>query len=159
MYHGTYSDIQDGWVLCDGAALPADKKVADANAPNLKGRFVMGLDVDDAAGDDSESAMKDTGGFRWHGETENNHVNHDNHEHRLKMSSFDLAVADNIAGVTVWNAANPTKNPETSGVKALSAAPADTDLLNHYGSITNGSNRDTDNRPRYYVLAFIYRYK
>jgi hypothetical protein len=161
MYHGAYSEIQDGWVLCDDADLPADKKVAAAKAPNMKGRFALAIDRDNDAGDGSENAIGDTGGERWHGESGNNHANHDNHEHRLKMSSFDpYTVDDNDDGLTftVWDPNAVGSTPETSGVKEVDGS-SDVDLLNHYGLIDNSGNRDTDNRSKFYVLAFIYRYK
>jgi len=154
-YSGAYDDIQTGWVLADGAALPADKKVSATNAPDITGRVIMGIDTDGIA---DENAIGDTGGFRWHGETENNHADHDNHQHNIRMTSIEQENVDAGTEFKTWDIDSSTDS-ETSGVEATDENPTNTDILNHKGTIDNDSYFDTDNRQRYIVEAAIYRYK
>jgi len=150
---GSATNIPDGWVLANGAALPASKKVTATNSPNLKGRFIMGIDPNDAAGDSSENTIGDVGGFRWHGVEENNHLNHDNHRHALDAATYTTAQVATGTDETVIT--NDT-TPYTSGATNLSGGG--TDILNHLGG-DGPSSDSTDNRPRFYVSAILYRYK
>lgn len=148
-----------GWIECLGAVLPGDKKVVATNAPDKRERVTMGRNP---GGRTDENNVGDIGGFRWHGETENPHGDHSNHEHRLKMTSFDLTTADrnlDAATIPVWDASNPSKSPEVTGVRFEADFPANDDLLNHYGTIDNDGYRDTDNRMKYEASQFWFRYK
>ena len=157
-YTGSATDIPDGFALCDASALPANKKIAVANAPDMRGAFLMGIDPADDAGDSSEDTIGDTGGARWHGESENNHVNHDNHRHQLDATTITSATVDDDGGGATEDVMDDDGGAWTSGVDELDPTLGP-DLLNHYGSINNSGNRDTDNRPKYYTLAFLIRYK
>ena len=96
-----YSDIPDGWRLCDGTGGTID----------LRGRFLMGINTDAGAPYD-ENSIGDTGGYRYHGYTENQHQKVTGY-----ASGYDNPVLTNI-------------DPES---------------------------HNTDNRPHYYVLAYIQR--
>lgn len=168
-YTGSSVDIPDGYVLADGAVLPGDKKVPVSNAPDLRGRMTIGIDPADSAGDGSENAIGDIGGERWHGESGNNHPDHDNHRHALDM---DTVIKNDADEITTWNPGTGDATliytsrefmrtggtNFTSGVAAESGGGG-TNMLNHLGPINNSGNFDTDNRSKYYVVAKIYRYK
>jgi len=63
--HNESLTLPTGWVDCDGAALPLDKKVTRANAPAMDDGEVA-MNIGDAAFDSNV-------GFKLHGATENNH--------------------------------------------------------------------------------------
>lgn len=62
-WSGSVEDIREGWELCDGSNGTVD----------LSGRFILCIDED---GLSDENTVGDTGGFRKHGITENNHDDH-----------------------------------------------------------------------------------
>jgi hypothetical protein len=115
LFCGSTSDIPPGWALCDGTNGTAD----------LTGRFVMGLDAD---GQSDENTIGDTGGYRTHGSSENNHSAHGQHSVTLTMRY----VADSPDEVNMV---------------------ADAYDIAH----ATEAHSDSDNRPRYYVLAYMQR--
>lgn len=148
MWSGSVASIPAGWALCDGAS--------GTGTPDLSGRFVVGYkDLDAEYG-----TVGATGGFKWHGLTENNHSDHDldlSHVHNLEGVLSTGALADGGSGCfdpTTGNYASPCGNQNT--------AWCDTDL-NADGQIAiahdgpYNTNQDTDNRPPYYVICFIMR--
>jgi len=114
------TNIPAGWALCDGGSGTID----------LRGRFIIGWDATNGAGDGSE-AYGQTGGFRLHGPTENTHAGYAGHTHPLNVSILDVLAA----------APDPTfKAPVTYSTLGVAEALG-----------------DADNRPRYYALAYIQR--
>lgn len=62
-YFGNPSQIPQGWVLCDGAPINSPGSPFNGqNAPNLKGRVTVGLDLDDQDYD----SVGNTGGSKTH---------------------------------------------------------------------------------------------
>jgi hypothetical protein len=112
-WFGSVANIPAGWALCDG----------DNGTIDLSGRFILCIDQD---GRLDEDAIGRTGGFRWHGETENNHSDHPTH----------------AAG------AGP-------GIIGAGETEVDLSHAAHDGPTNNDGDYDTDNRPPYYVLAAI----
>jgi len=153
MYTGSATNIPQGFALADGSAVPAADKTGESNVPDLSGKFVLGVDTDGRA---DEDAIGDTGGYRWHGETENNHADHDNHQHNIRMTSMAQENVDVGTAFKTWDI-DSSADPETSGVEVTDGSPTSTDILNHKGTIDNSGYYDTDNRPPYYALAFIWR--
>ena len=152
-YCGSVTNIPDGWALEDGSPLPADKKIPLTNAPDSRGRFIIGVDPADSAGDGSENTIGDTGGYRWHGLSENNHDNHMNHRHMIDDNTRGTADVAAGSDATVIKAI-PT--PWTSGAANLSGETGN--VLEH--TVPNcTTDDDTDNRPRFYAKAKIIRYK
>jgi hypothetical protein len=141
--------LATGWVESDAAVLPGDKKVADTNAPDGEGRVLMGREV---GGSFDEDSIGNVLGFRAHGETENNHTDHDNHRHFIDAGGATVLVD---VGTTTEV---PTVAGVTSGVAPI---VADVDILNHLGdeNFGAGADKDTDNRQRTLVTRFKFRYK
>jgi len=107
-------------------------------ATDLKHRFLMGVDTDTSpAARTDEDEIGDTGGHRWHGSTENNHTTHDGEAStQLVDNNGDGATVAVIDG-DLWH----------DGSYNTSATPGEEDL------------GDTDNRPPYYVVAFVERFE
>ena len=166
----TVSNIRQGWKLCDGANGTRD----------LRHLFIMSVDPADEAGDGSENEIGDTGGFRWHGQTENNHPDHtkvdvvatiDDHT----PAEIVAAIEDHPAEAHFQNHAVGSGDPDveafdpdskiqahpnhplqahagTGGLNDIPHAPnPGEDDLPHTGPFN--ALKDTDNRPRFYVLA------
>jgi len=128
------TNIPTGYVLCDGSALPADKKVSASNAPDDRGRVVMGIDPSNDAGDSSESSIGATPGKRTS----------PNHQHNIRMAGIAQEMVDTGTGWNTWDIAS-TADPETSGVEATDENPTATDHL--------------DRRQKSIVRVKLYRYK
>ena len=136
MWSGAVVDIDPHWALCDGGG----------TTPDLTDRFIVGAGGTYAVGA--------TGGYKWHGETENNHGNHRlAHHHPIGTTSQDLATTGatanwriiDVTGNVVWDA----------GTTGAHRPPDVYDESIHNGAAN--SNADTDNRPPFYALAFIQR--
>ena len=140
IWAGSLGSIPTGWSLCDGAG----------GTPDLSACFLMGVDTD---GLDDEDDVGDTGGCRWHGMTENNHPNHQDHKH----TNANEATVQTIGAAF-------TKNPATSVQKTTGLNAME---LRHGGIVNSWPAQsptaeehayaDTDNRPPYYAVAFIQR--
>jgi len=132
LWSGSVASIPYGWCLCDGSN----------GSPDLRTRFVMGADPanSDGAGDE---ALGSTGGYRWHGTTENGHGVHASHLHKM-TSGAQIA-----SGAPGFYSSNTTLEYDAAG----NAYPGWT-----HGGSANGEN-DTDNRPLYFAIAFMIRYK
>jgi len=128
------SNIPTGYVLCDGSALPADKKVSASNAPDDRGRVVMGIDPSNDAGDSSESSIGATPGKRTS----------PNPQHNFRMAVISQELVYTGTGWNTWFIAS-TGAPETSGVEATDENPTATDHL--------------DRRQKSIVRVKLYRYK
>lgn len=160
MWSGTTAPT--GWSLCDGTN----------GTPDLRGKFIVGYkssdsDYDDP-GDFSEggSSPGGSGGYKWHGQTENNH-----NDHRLQH------ITDVTEGEEYTTGTYCMQDPGSPVVEALNSpacetlwevdswcgtnslpdydVPGSDHRAKHYGASNSGA--DTDNRPPYYVLAFIMR--
>lgn len=161
-----------GWALCDGTN----------DTPNLKGRFVVGYDSAvtdyDDPGNLSEGGTSpgETGGYKFHGLTENNHSDHElSHIHQwpeMVEKAFSTCLANGSACIWGFNdefvPQCDTGSGEVGGVAGWCGGDGRPDF-----SPPDGSNRakhdgpfqddedppndyqNTDNRPPYYVLAFI----
>jgi hypothetical protein len=147
----TVADLGDGWQLCDGTN----------GTPDLRDKFIVTVGPSYSYGD--------TGGFKWHGQTENNHNDHylRHITHAQDGVEYDLTTgvclqfpgSDNVVtsislpdcdvgddgtwGVAAW--CGPS-----SGTLPESQKPTDDHYAEHYGPY-NG-NLDTDNRPPYIAL-------
>lgn len=160
---GSVDDIPPGWVLATGAGLPVDKKVGTTNSPDLRGRFTMGVDPFDSAGDGSEETVGSDGGYRLHGDIVNNHADHDDHRHFDDLGDNTRL---NVSYITGWDAGgsgatlsyNQTTALDAVGATGSTREVSGTDILNHTGFAVAGET-GTDNRPQYYALAKLYRYK
>jgi hypothetical protein len=140
MWKGSSGDVPAGWRICDGSD----------DALDFQGRFAVGVNSSQS----DEDAVGDTGGHRWHGDSENWHLpqDHPNHRHNLDTSNA-ISIQEGTGDAhNVWSA--DTDN-WTSGADAVSGGDAPN--WDHLG--TYNSNLDTDNRPPFLAVYFIERYK
>lgn len=141
-FSGSVETIPAGWAICDG----------ENDTVDLRGRFIMCMDTEEGAEDD-EDEIGDTGGFRYHGQTENNHDAHRNHRHAMNSDGSDKVQVASGSDVTVFSG-DPDDDVWTSGVDYLPGESDPPNITEHYGDYPV---EDTDNRPRYYVLAAMQR--
>jgi hypothetical protein len=127
------ANIPDGWYLADG----------NNGTVDLSAKFVMGYDA-------GTWELGATGGYEWHGKgggtgpAGNNHPDHEPHGHPLCVIE------------TLYGATGATGPNQTSFKSIDSCVTGDEDhALEHLGPFN--SDEDTDNKPPYYVLAFIER--
>jgi len=146
------SPVRPGWYLCDG-----QNGTIDLRARFIVGYYSGGLPEKGglgAAGD--YSALGQTGGHAWHGigaGAGNNHPDHPEHRHQLDSSTY-TKVAVAAGGIADVIQEKDQVAPYTSGSAALPGGdPPDWG----HGCDDPQETQDTDNRPPYYVLAFIER--
>lgn len=160
LWAGTEANIPGGWALMDGSANSVSN---GGSGIDLSGRFVVCVGNDGDAGH-QDYAVGDTGGFQWHGQTENNHNDHAlDHNHTI---SPDATTANAAAGSDVYAFAGSTGSPWTTvdncivwdGGTSLPTyeEPDDSDSRAKHKGPYN-SNQDTDNRPPFYALCYIER--
>ena len=155
-----------GWALCDG----------QNGTPNLKGRFIVGYN-----GSDSHyNAFGNTGGFKWHGLTENNHAHHSlKHTHDLSatfspapepieaeaegegeiyawLTTPAIGISDNPVCIS-WsgkdsNAGDHGGEYDRPEMEYIDATTQP--IAKHAGDYGPSGNTDTDNRPPYYTVFY-----
>jgi len=151
---------------------------------DLRRRFIMGVDPGGYAGDAAkgiggEATGGSKGGFRWHGLSEedplgdsgsfaNRHPDHDdhfhvvNHHYQQAQAGSDVYVEQDVN--QEWK---PGQWAYMSGMKTGNYHSPQA-IVSRHGGIVNDwtpldppeeahDYKDTDNRPPYYVLAFIER--
>lgn len=187
MWSGKEESIPDGYVLCIGQKI-ADNQSSYHNryAPNLRGRFIAGYDpdrtdYDDPGGLSDLSARGNSWGKK--GGKEKHALTLDEmprHNHSLTITSDGshqhIALIDSGPGEGI-NRTDPGPNdamwkdddhgmnygnPVADGYLPTSYAGAHSHLGSSVGYIGGGINGRTtphENRPPYYVLAFIMRVK
>jgi microcystin-dependent protein len=127
MWSGNPAQLPAGWVLCDGAN----------DTPNLKGRFIVGYDPNDV----EYNKLKTTGGEKKHQLTIGEMPTH-SHSGQTDSRGLSLKVTGGIGG--------------THGLAA--AANKGTRHFDHQHKFTTssqGGGAAHENRPPYYVLAYI----
>lgn len=139
MWSGSVSNIPENYALCDGTN----------DTPNLKGRFIVGYDPDDT----DYNAPRKTGGEKNHLLKETEMPRH-NHEYR------DAYFAENASVNNEYSIADRSKPNRFYGTNE------DTDndnvpiyLKDNPSTEYCGGGIAHENRPPYYVLAFIMRKK
>lgn len=166
LWAGTEANIPGGWALMDGSANSVGN---GGSGIDLSGRFVVQIDPDGSSGRGTY-AVGATGGFRWHGATENNHNDHNLvHDHEVAASPSATQCAAAAVGnpltdvyayvsspsyATVTGCINWT-GTDSAPTKLNPAASGSDFLAKHIGPYN--SNQDTDNRPPYYALCYIER--
>ena len=156
------TNLRQGWRLCDGTQGNAH---AAGDEIDLRTRFIMSVDPADLFGDGSEDTVGDTGGFRQHGTTINDHAVHLDDD--VADAIADHAMADVAAIIADHSTTQGTLN---SGVVEFlreppaapqheAVAPNGIGPLEHAGKPGDHSlgHSLSDNRPRYYVMAALQR--
>jgi len=148
MWHGDLLDIQPGWAFCDG----------QNGTPDMRTRVPLCLDTNPGARSD-ENTIGDTGGYRWHGPTENNHSDH---------AGTDVAMWDHVQGRNAsedtglgvdvqTNLNTPPPEAHYHGMHFGAGIAWKRDGYGPHGTDAHLIHTDTDNRQRYLVLGFIKR--
>lgn len=154
-WSGAIADIPTGWALCDGSA----------GTPDLRGKFIVGY----KSGDADYGTQGATGGYAGHGGGVNDHLPHlVNHTHGVVT---DDAVVQTLPDSCI-------NNPPGNGVERITFVtglehplkcemvlsewcddvqdPAEERAIEAGdGARLLAGHSSTDNRPPYYVLAFI----
>ncbi len=171
-YWGTTAPL--GWLLCDGAAIPAQYPLliglVGPNTPNLKGKVIVGIDAAQTEFD----ALGETGGAKTtttammpahdhggatladgahnHGGTTGGQSNNHGHTFTAGLGGGDIGLT---AGASNYNLLEQGKT--TAGVDAdhthtytTSGASSHTHIVNSAGSGAAGGNL-----PPYAALSFI----
>ena len=129
MFSGDTSKIPSGWSLCDGVDTAFNGNDTFPE-PDLRGRFIVGFS--------SNYAVNDTGG----------------------IDSTDFAHTHTVASENThthaisWGAGTDIQ-AYVSGSGYREPSPTDAGSTNDHGGATGSSQTYVDNRPRYYVLAYI----
>jgi len=127
MWHGEVQDIPKGWALCDGAK----------GTPDLKGRFIVGYDPQDS----DYNAPGKTGGEKRHTLTVDEMPAHA-HPGRTDSSRLSLRRTGGIGG--------------THGLAAArDQGESNFDHQHNFTTQDVGGGKPQENRPPYYVLAYI----
>ena len=170
LWHGDYSSIPKGWHLCDGSMIDGH---SGKSYPDMRARFIVGYykdglpapaQVAGSLGDTGEYAsVAGTGGKTWHGMNENGHPDHKDHVHGVDPAIM-IKVQENWStgtNVPCWSSGS-----WWSSVQKTTPGHADM-RFRHGGPVHDWpaqtptdeahDHADTDNRPCYYVLAYIIR--
>jgi len=132
MWSGSPDKLPAGWILCDG------RQVKGIVTPDLKGRFIVGYDPQDS---DYNNTLKPSGGEKRHRLTVDEMPVHQ-HQGTTNEVSINFYRTSGIGG--------------THGLAA--AANRGTESKKHLHSFVTaaaGGGKDHENRPPYYVLAYI----
>lgn len=137
MWSGSVAAIPSGWQLCDGSLIAG----TNTRTPDLRGRFVVGYNPSDS----DYSTVRKTGGEKKHTLQVNEMPAH---THEVK----DYYYSENHSG------GGRSGNDYFSNA---SIGSGDTDSDNHYlyyyrhPSYSTGGSAAHENRPPYFVLAYI----
>jgi len=143
-------EVRPGWFLCTG----------ENGTIDLRGRFVVGYWPDGNPQRNEQGDAGDygdvgaTGGYAWHGKTFNGHPDHPEHRHTVDDSVYQRVNV--AAGTDLENVLQEhwTGTPPKTGTSEPASEPGPDPDWTHPGEYQQD---DTDNRPPYYVLAFIQR--
>lgn len=127
MWSGQPSDIPDGWALCNGQA------VNGIVTPDLRGRFVVGIDNNDS----DYYPVGSTGGEKTHKLTVDEIPSH-KHNNRCRTEGY----------VSAFNS--------TPEVVTFDGHSNDNGFKDIMGDSTGG-DQPHENRPPYYAICFIMR--
>lgn len=131
MWSGNPSTIPTGWALCNGQI------VNGFQTPDLRGRFIAGYDP----GDVDYNLVNKTGGEKQHALTVSEMPRH-------RHSYNDIYQGDKVVGRNAGEGENAASNAEMTSFVHTNYAGGD-------GSDSEGPGLPHENRPPYYVLAYI----
>jgi microcystin-dependent protein len=132
IWSGNLADIPKGWALCDGTQ----------GTPDLRGRFVLGVNPSDNKNDLTARPMKTTGGAETHTLTVEEMPRH---KHTYKFPAMQInAKQEGFAGN---NDDTRVDTRDTSFVGGTPPASGATDA--------EGPGQPHNNMPPYFALAYI----
>jgi microcystin-dependent protein len=171
MWNGSASNLPDGWVLCDGRKYNlqgAEDNTSGIPTPDLRGQFIAGYS---GSGEYATVGAKAGGGASHvlttaHMPSHSHGISSD-HSHSVGFSpnphthDFTVSDAEKSTGVIAGASTAPFTGfhyTELTAPKSTSKVQTAVSVGNSTTQITvgeTGSGQAIDNRPPYYVLAFI----
>lgn len=146
MWSGQIDDIPYGWNLCDG----------ENGTPDLRGRFIVGYTPDNT----DYSTIGNTGGESSHQLTIDEMPKH-NHATLTSTTNTTVTTNQNGAhshsiptGKSTGNSTTAVPKAEKKGWTPLNSNPAGTHT-HTFTMYARGGGEAHENRPPYYVLAYI----
>lgn len=156
MWNGTKAEIPPGWRLCDG----------EGGTPNLSGKFIVAYDPADpdynpiGKGGGSHFVPLDATHLpsHTHGVSDPGHVHSASASHGHKFTVEEYRSILSVNG-SINNGGSPTSpqtftTAESSFTGAINISPA---TIGSTVVGSTGGNQGHDNRPPFYILAFIIR--
>lgn len=143
MWGGSEADIPTGWVLCDGREIAPQVFV-----PNLSGKFIVGFNRSDKDYD----TIRKTGGSK---SVALSVEEMPSHNHNTRKQNENKPVKQGEWGLVRRSVAGESSTP---GSMNSGGAGTEPDLNGPAQEISipfQGENKPHENRPPYYVLAFI----
>jgi microcystin-dependent protein len=151
IWSGNPSDLPPGWELCDGGEYTNFKGIK-ASIPDLSGKFIVGY-----SSDVDYNSIGNTGGETTHILTSSEMPNHN---HSITDPGHSHIIKGDVnaqAGAKLYVTFNTIDDPTYESPKYLSdnILYAKTNItINNYGG-----GQAHENRPPYYVIAYIIRTK
>lgn len=171
MWNGKINDIPSGWVLCDGRSYDLDgtEKSNGISTPDLKNKFIVSYDSDNPSYDEpGESGGSDFIKLNRSQLPGHTHIINSNHSHEISISgsshnhAFEVPMINidpmggYIGGPTATYTSYIFQGSLTSEstdvvVNEIEVDPSETNMKIK----STGGDKPHENRPPYYVLAFI----
>jgi len=119
--------------------------------PTFAGKFPVWY----AEGSEDYGTPHATGGYKWHGLTENNHSNHPEHQHFVPGCCYQFTPEHPTSDTFYYLGYAPLMNGVWSN-STSNLEGTDPVVMEHDGPFN--TCRDTDNRPPYKVAILLYRF-
>jgi len=148
MWSGDPLDLPDGWQLCDGSSY-TDKDSNLQNTPDLRGRFIVGYD----GGDPDYDATGKIGGEK---EVRLEEMHMPRHDHDVKDLGHKHKYSDKYS-INIEQVRHGKVDARQTNEK-IEYKNTD-DAYANISETPKGQDQPHENRPPYYVLAFIMRVK
>lgn len=155
MWSGNPGKLPEGWKLCDGSQYYVNAEGVIITTPDLRGRFIAGYhpgdgDYNNVNSDKggSKSVKLETSHMPSHSHTAS--VSDPGHSHGITMHQLDYDSGK--AGAYTW----PNADAGTEDA-SLNTGGKTTGITVSIGN--EGGSQAHENRPPYYVLAFIIKSK
>ena len=166
MWSGTIANIPAGWKLCDGSTiLDGNSPINNTATPNLKGRFIVGYDSNSGTAAyvqkvENYGSVGNTGGETAHTLSTPeipSHLHNITHGHVLNDPghTHTIALDDESGGGYIDDSGSDSYGNTNTGSSTTGIT-----LDNFTGdSQYTGGGLSHENRPPYFVLAYIMRIK
>jgi microcystin-dependent protein len=144
IWTGTTAAIPDNWVLCDGST------VNGLTTPDLRGRFIASYN-----NSDSDYEVTDSGGENFHTLTTNEMPSH---THTTESAGEHAhGFSDKVRNDD--KNADPGSGADASDSKQTNASTTADNSAHQHVIPSVGLGEAHENRPPYYVVAYIIRYQ
>lgn len=153
IWSGLVNNIPDGWLLCDGQQIVEGSMIGQ-NTPILSGKFVVG---EGNNGQSNYNTIGATGGEDRHMLTINEMPTHNHGGTTGDDGAFSQSFTDNYRsteGLALLGGGRTVASDGNSNQEETISQPDHTHTIE-----SQGGNQSHENRPSYYVLAYIIRVK